>query len=278
MTDTVRQSVWLYNHDDADPATLVDCAVAAEAAGWDGVFLSDSLPFAAYPDPMVTLAGIAAKTSSITLGTWVTPVPRWDPWQLAQSVATLDRLADGRVLLGVGLGNEDDYEAYGVEYDPATLAERYDEALEIVDRLWSDESVDYDGEHFQLRDANVEPTPVQEPRVPILAGAWWPNRAPIRRGARWDGVMPFGVSLTGGEQGPHGEEATGSPAEELREAVAYYHDVVEEPGEIVVPEIPSLGSDAMVELCEEIGATWLLRTDLGESDEAMCAAIERGPA
>jgi alkanesulfonate monooxygenase SsuD/methylene tetrahydromethanopterin reductase-like flavin-dependent oxidoreductase (luciferase family) len=187
----MEHGLWLRNTGNLDPAALVDRAVTAEAAGWDGVFVSDSLPFAEYPDPWVLLAGMAARTETIRLGTWVVPVPRRQPWQLAQEVATLDQLSDGRLLFGAGLGNDDDYTAYGRPYDLPALGDRYDEALDVIEGLWGDEPFSYDGEHFSMDAAELEPTPAQEPRVPVLIGCWWPNKKPLHRGARWDGIMPF---------------------------------------------------------------------------------------
>ena len=273
----MNHGLWLYDTGSLGPTQLVDLGVAAEEAGWDGVFVSDSLPFAEYPDPWVLLAGIAARTGEIRLGTWVVPVPRRQPWQLAQEVATLDRLSDGRVLMGVGLGNDPDYEAYGRPYDTRKLGARFDEALDVVTGLWSGEPFSYDGTHFELEDAEVQPTPVQQPRVPILAGAWWPNEKPFRRGARWDGIMPYFPSLTGEETGPHGEVPSGSPMEEVREAVAYYHDIADDPGDVLLPTIPSVDDDEYADVCEDLGATWVLTTDLDGEYEDARQTVREGP-
>jgi alkanesulfonate monooxygenase SsuD/methylene tetrahydromethanopterin reductase-like flavin-dependent oxidoreductase (luciferase family) len=269
--------LWLHAGAETDATSLVEWAVAAEAAGWDGVFVSDSLPFTEYPDPWVVLAGMATRTTELTLGTWVVPVPRRQPWQVAQEVATLDRLADGRLLLGVGLGNDVDYEAFGEPYDPPALGTRLDEALEVVTGLWEGEPFSYDGEVFTLADAEVQPTPVQEPRVPILAGCWWPNEKPFHRGARWDGIMPYFPSLTGEEAGPRGETTGDSPVDELRDALAFYHEIADDPGEVVVPTVPSMAYPAYVELCADLGATWVLTTDLGDGPAAIRETIRAGP-
>jgi alkanesulfonate monooxygenase SsuD/methylene tetrahydromethanopterin reductase-like flavin-dependent oxidoreductase (luciferase family) len=270
----MQHGLWLTNGDDI--LELVERAVAAEDAGWDGVFVSDSLPHSVYPDPWVLLASIAARTEEIRLGTWVVPVPRRQPWQVAQEVATLDRLSDGRVILGAGLGNDDEYEAFGRPYEPRTLGDRFDEALDVIDGLWTGDPFSYDGDHFTLADAEVGPTPVQQPRVPILLGCWWPNKKPLHRGARWDGIMPFWPSLTGDGRGPNGEEATGSP-EEVRAILEYYHGITDDPGEILLPNVPSKDAPEYVDICRELGATWLLTTDIDASSDDADRRIREGP-
>lgn len=159
-----------------DTERLVEFGVAAEEAGWDGVFLADHLAMGGedghpdFPDPWITLSGIAARTDEIKLGSWVTPIPRRQPWQLARDLATLDRLSNGRVILGTGLGRSFDYTTYGDPWDPKTLSVKYDEALDIITGLWTGEPFDYDGEHYTVTDAVLKPTPVQEPRIPVIIG------------------------------------------------------------------------------------------------------------
>ncbi|HEY9379064.1 MAG TPA: LLM class flavin-dependent oxidoreductase, partial [Jiangellaceae bacterium] len=92
-----------------DPTRLVELAVIAEDAGWDGFFLWDHLQLDAVGrppmhDPWVLLGAIAARTSRVRLGTMVTPVARRRPWKLAKEITTLDHLSAGRVVVGVGLG------------------------------------------------------------------------------------------------------------------------------------------------------------------------------
>lgn len=105
----------------ADPALIAELAVAAESAGWDGVFVWDHLwnrtlvPFA---DPFVTLAAIAAATERVLIGTMVTALPRRRPQLVAQATTSLDRLSGGRMVLGLGLG-VDSYGEYSVFDEPA---------------------------------------------------------------------------------------------------------------------------------------------------------------
>jgi len=104
----------------AEPAVVAEIAAAAEAAGWDGVFVWDHLwhrdgtPFA---DPFVTLAAIAVATAEVALGPLVTPLPRRRPHVVAQQASTLDRLSGGRLVLGLGLGS-DNYGEYSAVGDP----------------------------------------------------------------------------------------------------------------------------------------------------------------
>lgn len=271
-SDGLNHGIVLANMADvADTETLVEYGKAAEESGWDGVFLIDHL---IYPpeqhdgcsDPWITLAGIAARTESIKLASWVTPVARRQPWQLARNLATLDRLSGGRVILGTGLGSEPDYTPFGQSYDPPTLGTRYDEALDVIAGLWSGGPFTYDGEYFTLDDVTLLPPPVQEPRIPIIAGGFWPNKAPFKRGARWDGIAPLSPVIRGVEDNAtQGDEVTQSPTDELRAMVEYYLDVTDDSGEIFLPlDFPDAPSD-VVELYQSLGVTWGITTTWDQS-------------
>lgn len=294
---TANHGVYLGNLGFTDPEVLVESAVAAEESGWDGVFLADHLidPFSDDPaehdaivDPWITLSGIAARTDRLTLGTWISPIPRRQPWQLARNLATLDRLADGRVMLGAGLGSPDDFERFGQPYDLQTLGQRCDEALEVMTGLWRGEPFSHDGDQFTVDEAVLRPTPVQEPRIPIVVGGWWPHKKPFRRGARWDGIAPNWPSMLGGheidadEMPEHVRAAHASQStheEEVREMLAYYRGLTDDPGEVVLlvdmPSMPPEFADA----CRELGATWLLRTPVQPTDTPAenLARIREGP-
>jgi alkanesulfonate monooxygenase SsuD/methylene tetrahydromethanopterin reductase-like flavin-dependent oxidoreductase (luciferase family) len=261
----VKYGLWLRNGLDADVPTALERAAMAEDAGWDGVFVSDSI-WEGYSDPFVTLAAVAARTERIALGTWVVPVPFHDPWRLAHQVAGLDQLSGGRVLLGTGLGVTLEYQMFGSEDDLRVLGRRYDEALDVMTALWSGDTVDHEGEFFTLRDARLPILPAQRPRVPILPAAWWPNRAPIRRAARWDGLMPTWPALLGGETGPDGQApSSADPIDELREMLDVYHELADEPGAIVLPWLRSI--DGYHEICNELGVSWLLMlADLSDDE------------
>ena len=183
--------------DFADPRRVAEAARLAEEAGWDGLFIWDHLigynrdlvgEFAA---TNILLTAAALATSRIRLGTQVTPVPRRRPRQLAREIATLDRLSGGRMILGVGLGDpiDNEYGRFGEPTDPKVLAGLLDEGLEAITLLWSGEPVTFHGRHVTIDDVIMQPTPVQQPRVPIWIGGHWPRKAPGRRAARWDGAV-----------------------------------------------------------------------------------------
>lgn len=182
-----------------DVATVVELAVEAEQAGWDGVFLWDHLQWS-HPvephDPWVLLGALAVRTERVLLGTLVTPLSRRRPWVVAKQMVTLDHLSSGRAVLGVGLGApaDKDFADLGDEADPRARATMLDEGLEVIDRLWAGPT-DFAGEHYRVR-ADFVPRPVQRPRPPVWVAGVMPNRRPLQRAARWDGVVPIGNGET----------------------------------------------------------------------------------
>ena len=203
----------------ADPHVLVELAVAAEAAGWDGVFLWDHIareedPAIPATDPWIALAAIAARTQRVRLGMMVTPLPRRRPWKVARETVALDVLSGGRFTLGVGLGGgaQNEFAAFGEEVDARGRADLLDEGLAILEGLWSGAPFSHEGERMTVRDAQFLPRPVQEPRIPVWVAGRWPNRRPFRRAARWDGMFPIFDGV--GESAP-------PPPGELAEAVRY---------------------------------------------------------
>lgn len=171
---------------------MIKLARTAEETGWNGIFLWDHIPTeASMPafDPWLLLTLIAANTETIQLGTTVTPLARRRPQKIAKEVATLDHVSGGRVILGVGLGGEKEYVAYGEPYKPRRVGEKLDECLDIIQQLWTGEPVDYQGKHYHVK-AQHAPTPVQS-QIPIWVGGEWPNKPPFRRAARYHGVFPL---------------------------------------------------------------------------------------
>ncbi len=184
--------------DFADPPVLADLAAEAEERDRDGVFIWDELSLSLsnepWPltDPWVSLAAIATRTTRVRIGPMVTPLARRRPSRLARETVAIDHLSRGRVVLGVGLGAAADSEcaAFGEDPDPKVRAQKVDDGLEIVDRLWRGEPVKLHRKTTSRARHDFLSRPVQQPRIPIWVGGWWPNRAPARRAARWDGMFP----------------------------------------------------------------------------------------
>jgi hypothetical protein len=247
--------------DFADARTVATVASAAEAAGWDALFVWDHVvhdklrrqgqPFG---DPWMLLTAAALVTSRIRLGPMVTPVARRRPEQLARQVATLDALSRGRVIFGAGLGGpiDDEFASFGDTTDPVVLAERLDEGLDLLSRYWTGEQVDHDGRHYRVRQTTLLPATVQRPRPPVWIAGYWPHRRPMRRAARWDGAVPLFLSAR------HGEAP---PPDEVRELAGYIAeqrgDRAAEPFDIVVGGVsdPATAADLLGPL-QEAGATW----------------------
>jgi len=198
VTDRLLRAIAVPNFGE-EPASLIELGVAAEEAGFDGFFLWDHIVFSnrgdgpPIIDPWLVLAVVAARTSRIRLGTMITPVPRRRPWQLARQTASLDRLAGGRLILGVGIGSPA-YGDFGIFHEPSgdrARADMLDEGLAVLDGLWSGERFSYAGQHFTVDPVRFTPVPVQRPRVPVWVGGVLPATRPIARAARWDGVVPI---------------------------------------------------------------------------------------
>ena len=153
--------------DFADPHVLIYAARRAEAAGWDGFFIWDHVFFdpSFHPnlDPWVGLAAVANATTRMRIGTLITPVARRLPWKLARETVTLDRLSNGRLTLGVGLGDrvQWDFGFFHEETDAKVRAKRLDEGLDILNGLWSGVPFSYHGERYQIDRMTFQPTPIQ---------------------------------------------------------------------------------------------------------------------
>lgn len=186
-----------------DAATLAELAALTEASGWDGFFIWDHVQFPGIEpavDPWVALTAIAISTQNIKFGPMITPLPRRDIVNLARQSASVDRLSDGRLILGIGLGGEvlPEWSAFGHEEDAKTRGAMIDEGLEVLDALWSGEPVNHQGPHYKcVCDGFAKP--VQEPRIPVWIAGTWPGTKPFRRAAKWDGT--FVVSKTAMEGG-----------------------------------------------------------------------------
>ena len=246
---SIRHGFWIRNGAEHDAATTLELGVAAEEAGWDGVFVSDAVQ-ESHTEPFTLLAAIAARTQQMTLGTWVTPLIARDVVHVARSAMNVDQISDGRLLLGFGLGNATEHDALGVER--SRLGARYDAALEVLDRLLRGEAVTRHDDWFDLEEVQLNGRPVQDPRPPILLGGTWPATAPVDRAIRFDGYLPEWAGMY-----PDAED--GALETGLRELVAYYRSQGGD-GTILVPRLSRYGSD-YDELCTELDVDWVLTCD-----------------
>jgi F420-dependent oxidoreductase-like protein len=155
----------------------VRLACLAEEHGLEGLFRSDHYtaiirPDAAAHDAWATLAGLAAVTERIRLGTLVSPATFRHPSVLARMAATVDHISGGRVDVGMGSGwYEREHLAHGFPFlDGKQRFALFAEQVEIVVRSWTDERFDHDGAAYSLRDQQALPRPVQEPHPPLVLG------------------------------------------------------------------------------------------------------------
>ncbi|MGZ6705228.1 MAG: TIGR03560 family F420-dependent LLM class oxidoreductase [Solirubrobacteraceae bacterium] len=157
----------------------VALARACEQHGIPSLFRSDHYmnldgqhPELGSLDAWGTLCGLAAETSTLRLGTMVSPATFRHPSMLAKIVTTADHISGGRIDLGLGAGwHEREHEAYGFPF--ASTKERMDvleEQLEIVLGNWSDEPFTFEGAHYTLRELDAQPKPVQRPHPPLIMG------------------------------------------------------------------------------------------------------------
>lgn len=251
----------------ADPSVLADLAVGAEEAGWDGVFLWDHVyyrePTTALTDPWIALAAMAARTRRIRIGPMVTPLARRRPQVVARQLVALDHLSGGRVVLGAGLGLDSsggELSRFGEETDDRRRAGMLDEALELLTGLLAGGPVDHHGRYFTATDVRFLPRPVHG-AIPIWVAARWPNRRPLRRAARYDGLFVIDVEPS-----------------ELRLALRFVEPLRppdRRPYEVVV----QAEADSNPRPWEDAGATWWLAAfdPFNVTPAAVRRVIDEGP-
>jgi alkanesulfonate monooxygenase SsuD/methylene tetrahydromethanopterin reductase-like flavin-dependent oxidoreductase (luciferase family) len=247
----------------SDPRTSVRVAQAAERSGWDAWFVWDHLAFVwdgPAADPWVTLGAVAASTERILLGTGVTPVARRRPHVLAHQLATLDRLAPGRVVFGAGLGGgHGEFERFGEDEGERARAALLDEGLDVIRLLLSGERVDHRGEYFTVDGVTLAPVPE---RLPIWIGGT--SRSARERAARFDGWFADTANP---------REMTTTP-EELAAMLEGYSF-----GDVAVLGYSKPGQRELHEAYEAAGATWWIeQIHDGRGDvEDVLARVAAGP-
>lgn len=162
----------------------------AEALGFDLLMVSDHL-VGRRPtlETWTVLTWLAAGTSRIGLGTNVLGLPYRNPAVTAKMAESLDRLSGGRLVLGLGAGGTDaEFRAFGLPVrPPREKIDAFEEALEVIRRLWTEPSVTFEGSHYSLHEASLDPRP--ERRVPLWLGTYGP-RALRLTGRVADGWIP----------------------------------------------------------------------------------------
>jgi probable F420-dependent oxidoreductase len=256
-----------------DAGPVAELAVKAEACGWSGfAFTEHPVPGSKWLesgghqslDPFIALGHVAAVTTSLRLLTFLTVLPYRNPNLVAKSATTVDRLSNGRFILGVGTGYmKAEFHALGVDFDQRNAL--LDEALDVLPLHWSGQPFDYAGRSFNARQAIGLPKPVQQP-IPIWIGG---NSALTRRrvAQRAQGWMPLtnAVDISATTRTPHIDSVedlsrriralrtdAGDRADSIDIAVAYTDPTIAKPDEDVERHRAALGR------LQEIGATWII--------------------
>lgn len=236
----------------SDPRHVARLASEGERAGWEGIFVWDHLAFVwgqPSADPWVVLSACSAATSSMVLGTSVTPVPRRRVQNLAHAVATLDRLSGGRVVFGAGLGgNRSEFERFGEDFSRPLRLELLADGLGRLRRWWDGEEVD-----------GIRLLPPPEHRVPIWVGG--NSEEALALAARYDGWIANSA----------GREGVRLSTDEIAAAAERVG------GDVVV--LNGASGDAVPEEYEAAGANWWLEAlhDWRGSAEEMLALVRAGP-
>lgn len=263
-----------------DAKTAAMLAQEAEQAGWNGFFVWEPVWGI---DAWVCLTAAAMRTSTIRLGTMLTPISRMRPWKLASETATLDNLSDGRVILAVGLGAVDSgFIPFGEVTDKKIRAELMDEGLDILTGLWKGQPFTYAGKHYKVQptDFMTPPPPVQQPRIPIWMVGGYPSEKSMARAMKYDGLIPNILKKTDGKLAA----AHDLTPDNVREMMSYVgsrrtettpYDVIAEGSS---PADDPARARAMVQEWEDAGATWWLEAMWNVSGEKnLLKRIRKGP-
>jgi probable F420-dependent oxidoreductase len=260
-------------------ASFVD---GLEGNGFDSLWLSERVSGPA-PDPIIGLAVAAGRTRKLKLGTSVQVLPGRNPALLAKELASLDVLSGGRLLpaFGLGVASGAEQQAFGVAR--GERAPWFDEALPLIRRIWSEETVDHDGPRFRYEGLRVLPKPMQQP-----LDVWLGGKAPseLRRvGRLGDGWLASFATPTDCEAGRRAIEAAADEAgrtidpEHYGAMIFYARDTVPEavltllssrnpdvdPADLVVEGIPKLAS--RVEAYLAIGFSKFVLVPFGAPDD-----------
>jgi len=179
---------------------ICENAILAEKSGFDSVWMTDHMLGVGIKrwhslEAWSILAGLSSKTERVTLGACVSDPHRRHPAVLAQTVTTLDIMSRGRAMLGMGAGEAMNLDPYGISW--GRPVSRMREAIIMIKRLWTEESVNYEGEFFKLEEAFLSPKPLQKPHPPIWVAANSPKTMRIAAELA-DSWIPTGVLMPPG--------------------------------------------------------------------------------
>ena len=153
-----------------------------EELGFDSVWLEEhhGVKNHYWPSPFIGLAGIATRTERIVLGTDIIVLPFYHPVRVAEDVAMLDIMSQGRFILGVAIGYKpDEFDLYQVPLEKRGA--RFEEAINLIKLLWTQEEVDFTGKYYQVQGLKIEPRPTSDPHPPVWLGGW--GKLSLRRAA-----------------------------------------------------------------------------------------------
>jgi alkanesulfonate monooxygenase SsuD/methylene tetrahydromethanopterin reductase-like flavin-dependent oxidoreductase (luciferase family) len=177
-------------------ASMLAMAERAESAGFEAVWVGDSITARPRHEPLTLLAAVAGRTRRARLGTAVLLPALRNPVVLAHVVGTLDRVAEGRLILGLGIAADTpairrEFEAVAVPFE--RRVGRFLEMIDICRALWRQDGVNFTGKHFQLKNVTVEPKPHRAGGPPIWIGGSGPTA--LREAARFDAWFPTGPNV-----------------------------------------------------------------------------------
>lgn len=262
----------------SDPRAVMRLAGAAEQSGWDGLSIWDSLGLSmgtSAADPFVTLAAVAAQTQRLRLITSIVAVARRRPQLVVQAAASLDLVSDGRLILGVGAGEDKpDFEAFGETHDRSVRIARMDESLEIIDTGLRGHELDHPGGHLVAIDAVLGPRPMQRPRPPMWLGVLRPEG--VRKAARWDGWIAVAMNEDGSSMSMTPDDLAGQASVAFAEREA--RGIAGEPFDIAVLGVAGLDGTSVADY-SDAGATWWLESlsPMRGSIDELEAIVRDGP-
>jgi probable F420-dependent oxidoreductase len=202
----------------SSPENIVRAAQEAERMGFDSVWVHDHVVWSSemhrhhissgsaeaiaddqtadFYESLMILSYLAAETKDVTLGVACLVLPLRNPIYAAKQTATLDRLCDGRLIVGVGLGSKasmesNEFDVFGIS--STRRGSMTDDYMQAMQAIWTQPLASYDGRYVQFSDAEMFPKPLQSPHPPMWVGGWT-DHAAVRTAKYGDGWIPGWLS------------------------------------------------------------------------------------